>query len=177
MIRVAVLDRHPAVRAGLHAMLRAQRGIVPVGTAAGAYPLVYETDPDVLIVDDLTPVRGVKIDAPRVRVVLYAAEVTPELVLAAAVAGADGVVDKGEDTSVLVAALRAVAAGERVLPEVGPVQRTRAARRLDSRDRPIFAMRLAGTAPRDIAAVVGVGVAALNARIAAIVGQLVPATA
>jgi hypothetical protein len=37
-------------------------------------------------------------------------------------------------------------------------------------------MRLAGTAPRDIASVVGVGVAALNARIAAIVGQLVPAT-
>jgi DNA-binding NarL/FixJ family response regulator len=180
MIRVAVLDRHPAVRAGLDATLRAQPGMVPVGSAAGTrelFALVYASDPDVLVVDDLSPVRAVKIEDPRVRVVLYAARVTPELVLAAAVAGADGVVDKAADTPALVAALRAVAAGERVLPEVGPVQRTRAARRLDSRDRPIFAMRLAGTAPRDIAAVVGVGIAALNARIAAIVGQLVPATA
>ena len=46
--------------------------------------------------------------------------------------------------------------------------------RLDPRDRPIFAMRLAGTSPRDIAEVVGVGIAALNARIQAIVNQLVP---
>ena len=61
------------------------------------------------------------------------------------------------------------------MPEVGPHQHSRAAGRLDPRDRPIFAMRLAGTSPRDIAEVVGLGIAALNARIQAIVTQLVPA--
>jgi DNA-directed RNA polymerase specialized sigma24 family protein len=50
--------------------------------------------------------------------------------------------------------------------------RARAAARLDPRDRPIFAMRLAGTSPRDIAGVVGMTVAALNARVQAIVAQL-----
>ena len=48
----------------------------------------------------------------------------------------------------------------------------RAAARLDPRDRPIFAMRLAGTSPRDIAGVVGMTVSALNARVQAIVAQL-----
>jgi len=59
-----------------------------------------------------------------------------------------------------------------VLPAVGLREQARAAARLDPRDRPIFAMRLAGTAPRDIANVVGMTVAALNARVQAIVAQL-----
>jgi DNA-directed RNA polymerase specialized sigma24 family protein len=67
--------------------------------------------------------------------------------------------------------LRAVR-GEQTLPSVGPRQRARAASRLDPRDRPIFAMRLAGTSPRDIATVVGMTVTALNARVQAIVAQL-----
>ena len=102
---------------------------------------------------------------------------TPELVLAATIANVDGVVDKTADTHALLDAVRAVVTGERVSPEVGPRQRSRAASRLDPRDRPIFAMRLAGTSPREIAGVVGLGVAALNARIQAIVAQLVPAAA
>jgi hypothetical protein len=89
------------------------------------------------------------------------------------VAGADAVVDKAGDD--LVAVIRAVARGERVLPQIGPREQARAARRLDPRDRPIFAMRLAGTSPRDIASVVGLGIAALNARIVAIAAQLAPA--
>ena len=97
--------------------------------------------------------------------------------LAAAVAGVDGVVDKSVPTFELLGVLRSVAAGEPAIPDVGPRQRARAAGRLDPSDRAIFAMRLAGTSPRDIAAVVGLRIAALNARIHAIVAQLVPATA
>ena len=94
--------------------------------------------------------------------------------LAARVAGFAGVVDKAEDS--LLGAVRAVARGRRGVPVGRPCASTPASRgRLDPRDRPIFAMRLAGTAPRDIASVVGVGVAALNARLAAIVGVLAPA--
>ncbi len=59
-----------------------------------------------------------------------------------------------------------------MLPSVAPRDQSRLAALLEPRDRPIFAMRLAGTSPREIAAVVGLGVAALNARIGAIVGQL-----
>ena len=72
---------------------------------------------------------------------LYVADPSPEFLLAAEIAGADGVIDKAADTRELLRAVR----GERVLPAVGLRERARAAARLDPRDRPIFAMRLAGT--------------------------------
>lgn len=172
MTRVVVLDRHPAVRAGVRALLEAQRpALVPAGCVAEPrelLTLVYRADPDVAIVDRLEVIARINVEAPRTRVVLYAAEPTPELLLAAEVAGADGVVDKAADPRELLRAVR----GERVLPDVPPPLRARAAERLDHRDRAIFAMRLAGTSPREIASVVGLTVAALNARVQAIVAQL-----
>ncbi|WP_028063665.1 response regulator [Solirubrobacter soli] len=171
MTRIAVLDRHPAVRAGLSALFDAQPGLVPAGCVSEArdlLALLYRSDPDVLIVDRLDVVRRAKTEAPRTRILLYVADPAPEFLLAAEVAGADGVIDKAADTHELLRAVR----GERVLPPVGLREQARAAARLDPRDRPIFAMRLAGTAPRDIANVVGMTVAALNARVQAIVAQL-----
>jgi DNA-binding NarL/FixJ family response regulator len=172
MTRVAVLDRHAAVRAGLRALLDAQPGLTPVGyvaTARELVPLLYRMDPDVLIVDQLEVVRHAKREAPRTRVVVYVSEPSPEFLLAAAIAGADSVIDKAEATGELLRAVR----GERLLPAVSLRARARAAARLEPRDRPIFAMRLAGTSPREIANVVGINVAALNARVSAIVAQLV----
>jgi DNA-binding NarL/FixJ family response regulator len=172
MTRVAVLDRHAAVRAGLRALFDAEPGIAPAGSVATArevVPLLYRTDPDVLIVDQLEVVRLAKREAPRTRVLLYAAEPSPEFLLAAEIAGADGVFDKAAETAELLRAVR----GERLLPAVSLRARARAAARLEPRDRPIFAMRLAGTSPREIAGVVGMNVAALNARVQAIVAQLV----
>jgi DNA-binding NarL/FixJ family response regulator len=171
MTRVAVLDRHAAVRAGLRALLDAELGIASaglVGDARELIPLLYRTDPDVLVVDRLEVIRRAKLEAPRTRILLYVADPTPELLLAAEIAGADGVIDKAAEPGELLRAVR----GERVLPAVSLRMRARAAARLDPRDRPIFAMRLAGTSPRDIANVVGMTVAALNARVQAIVSQL-----
>lgn len=146
-------------------------GLAFAGSAAQPrelLPLLYRTDPDVLVLDELGLVGRVKTEAPRTRVLLYASEPAPELLLAAAVAGADGVIDKAADTRELLRAVR----GERVLATVAPGQHARAASRLDPRDRPIFAMRLAGTSPREIAGVVGLTIAALNERLHAIVAQL-----
>jgi DNA-binding NarL/FixJ family response regulator len=176
MIRVAILDPHPAVRAGLDAMLRADPAFASAGSAAHPrelLPLLYRTDPDVLVVDDRSLTLRVKTEAPRTRVVVYAARPSPELIVAAKLAGADGVVDKSADMGELLCALRAVARGETVLPNITPRGRSRVAARLDARDRAIFAMRLAGTSVRDTAATIGVSVAALNARIEAVVAQLV----
>jgi DNA-binding NarL/FixJ family response regulator len=171
MTRIAVLDRHPAVRAGLRALFEAEPGLASAGCVSDARDLLgllYRTDPDVLLVDRLEVIRRAKLEAPRTRVLLYVADPSPEFLLAAEVAGADGVLDKAADTRELVRAVR----GERVVPAVGLREQARAAARLDPRDRPIFAIRLAGTSPREIATVVGMTVAALNARVQAIVAQL-----
>ena len=171
MIRVAVFDRHPAVRAGVDALLDSQPGFAAMGCAGHRrelIPLIYRADPDVLLLDEPSLVPLVKVEAPRTRVLLYVADPAPELLLAAAVVGADGVVDKAADTSELLRAL----SGEHALPTVGLHERTRVAARLDPHDRPIFAMRLAGTSQREIANAAGITVAALNARVQAIVGSL-----
>src|SRR5689334_18329124 len=110
MIRVAVLDRHPAVRAGLAALLRGAPGVSPVGSS------LYGADPDVVVVDDLSSVRRVRRESPRARVILYVAAPGPFVVMAALVAGADGVVAKEGDE--LLPAIRSVVAGERVFPPV-----------------------------------------------------------
>ena len=101
----------------MHALLRSHPGLAFAGSAAHRrelLPLLYRTDPDVLLVDQLELVRRVKTEAPRTRVVLYVSEPSSELLLAAAVAGADGVLDKSASESELLCALR----GEPVLPPV-----------------------------------------------------------
>jgi DNA-binding NarL/FixJ family response regulator len=175
MIRVAILDRHPAVRAGVDALLRGEPGFATVGSAADAQALLsllYRTDPDVVVLDDVEVVPRVKTETPRTRVLVYAADATPDLAIAAAIAGADGAVDKTADARELLRGIREVAAGGRSLPRLTARMRARAAARLEPRDRPIFAMRLAGTSARDIAAVIGLSAASLNARVRAIVARL-----
>jgi DNA-binding NarL/FixJ family response regulator len=54
MIRTAVLDRHPAVRAGVDAILRAAPGLAPAGAAADArelWALLYRARPGVVLVE------------------------------------------------------------------------------------------------------------------------------
>ena len=141
MIRVAILDPHPAMRAGLEAILRERRGIVPVGAAAdrhALWPLLYRTDPDVVIVDQLQLCLTVRARHPRPRVVLYAAGAGFDAIVPAAFAGAAAIVDKACGTHELLAAIR----GERALPAITPRLQRRAAARLgrhrprDPRDAP-----------------------------------------
>jgi NTE family protein len=119
MIRVAFLDDHPAVRAGLHAILA--------------------TEPDLLV--------------------------------AAAVAGADAIVGKSSATATLVEAIPAVARNPRTIPQISPQMKADAAARLDPADHAIL---VAGDSPVEIAATLGVPDATIADRIAAIVAKLEP---
>jgi len=171
MIRVAILDPHPAMRAGLEAILRDAPGIVPVGAVADRHallPLLYRADPDVVVVDQVQLCLTVRARHPRARVVLYAAGAGFDAIVPAAFAGAAAIVDKACGTQDLLAAIR----GEQGLPRITPRLQRQAAARLDGIDRAILAMRLAGTRDRDIAATVGMPRAALAGRVAAIVSSL-----
>ena len=172
MIRVAIHDQQPAMRAGLEAILRETTGIVPVGAAADRrelWPLLDRTDPDVVVIDELRLCLPIRARHPRARVVIYSAQA--DAIVPAIFAGADALVDKACATHELVAAIR----GERPLPPITPRMLRRAAERLDGTDRAILAMRLAGTPDAEIGEIVGMPREALAARCAAIVSGAVGA--
>jgi CheY-like chemotaxis protein len=105
MIRMLLVDDHPALRTGLTAVLRAEPGLVPLGTAADEeelWPALNRTKPDVVLLDyHLPPADGlvlcrrIKRTMPPPQVLLYSAYADASLVIPAVLAGADGVVNKG----------------------------------------------------------------------------------
>jgi DNA-binding NarL/FixJ family response regulator len=178
MIRIATMDRHPTVLAGVEAILRDHPGLEHVGSATDRYslwPLLQRTHPDVVLLEHAPGGDGLELClrlterdlAPRV--VLHGAGGD---VLPAAFAGADALLDKSAPVRELVETLRAVAAGEHVLAPVSLPSRSRAAGRLEGADRAVFAMRMAGTASPDIANVAGIHRCELHGRLAAIAAQL-----
>jgi len=176
MIRVAILDAHPAARAGLERIVAEAPGLAPagaVGDARALWPLLYRADPDVLVLGSDRPADGLRLCLrararhPRARIVLYAAQTGFDTVVPARFAGAQAVVDKSARVGELVAAIRAPE-----LPPLTPLMQRRAATRLEPADRAILAMALAGTPAREIAGVVGLGAVALAARRAQILAVL-----
>jgi DNA-binding NarL/FixJ family response regulator len=175
---VVTVDRQPLMRLGLSAALAAQRDLVELGAAAGErelWPLLYRADPHVVVIGDcgaaLAACLRIKRRPAAPRVVLFA-EHDPALVLAATLAGADGVADRALALHDLLTAIRAVASGTRTLPPVTPRQQVAAASALDPADHPIFAMRLAGTPSAEIAATLRITRSELSERTAAIVDRL-----
>ena len=189
MIRVALIDDHPALVAGLTAVLRAEPGIVPVGTAADgaeAEHLLYQTQPDLVLLDYHLP-RGdglqlcqrIKRRVPAPKVLIYSAYADAWLGFAARAAGADGVASKAAPARELYELIRRVARGESVLPPVSAEHLNDAAARLDSEDLPLLGLLLDGTAPHDIADTLRIAPGALPGRIDRVLAHLrvdVPAT-
>ena len=182
MIRVAVLDDHPAVRVGLDAILAAEPDLVSVGFAADeeeVWPLLRRTRPSVIVLDVHHPGRDgltlclrIKSELQPPAVILYSAATPPALVVAATVAGADAVVSKASTALALLETIRAVAHAPRTRPTISPQMRAEAAAQLDPFDHAVLAMRLAGDTPTDIGATLGLSVAAVADRIATIVASL-----
>ena len=184
MIRVSVLDDHPAVRAGLQAILAAEPDLQAVGSAAGEHelwPLLKRTRPAIVVLDLHHPGRDglalclrIKRQPDPPAVLVYSAYTPSALVVAAAVAGADAIVSKSDTAATLVHAIRAVAHNPRPLPAISPQMKGAAAAKLDPADHAILAMRVAGDLPVEIASTLGVPEPAIAKRIAAIIAKLEP---
>jgi DNA-binding NarL/FixJ family response regulator len=154
MIRLALLDDHPAVLVGLQRVIEQEPDIVIVGAASSAPALARQLDntrADVLVVDHdvarsdgLSQSRRIKDRPQPPAVIIYSAFAKQTLALPARVAHADAVVDKAEPVSSLLAAIRTVARGETLLPPVPRAAYNAATARLDSEDLPVFAMLLDG---------------------------------
>src|SRR5688572_18074540 len=126
MLRVMLLDAHPAVLAGLRRLIDAEDDMCVVACTrdakelhallAGAVADVVVLDHDLTHADGLAHCLGVKRRAAPPVVVVYAAYVGPALALAARAAGADALVDKADAVPALLAAIRNAAKGLRTLP-------------------------------------------------------------
>jgi DNA-binding NarL/FixJ family response regulator len=182
VIRVLLVDDHPAMRAGLSAVLRSEPGIVPLGAASSADDLpaaLARTRPDVIVLDYHLPgtdglvlCRQLKRTIPPPAVLLYSAYADASLVVPALLAGADGLLHKGAPAPELFDAIRAVGRGDRILPPVGREQLEAATDSLDPEDLPILGMTLDDTPPADIAQTLRLAPAELAARIDAMVARL-----
>ena len=184
MIRLALLDDHPAVLVGLQRVIEQEPDIAVVSAAPTAPELarhlggrradVLVVDHDVARSDGLSQCRRIK-DRPRPpAVIIYSAFASQTLALPARVAHADAVVDKTGPVSSLLAAIRSVARGETMLPSVPRAAYDAATARLDSEDLPIFAMLLGGETVPAIAKALRTETDEIAWRAQRIIGRLRP---
>ena len=162
MIRVAVIDDHPALRAGLKTVLEAEPHIAFAGESDGreehVWPMLDLVRPDVVLLDYHLP-RGdglqlcyrIKRAIPAPRVIIFTAYASPTLGLPAALARADGMLAKGAGARELFEAIRRVHAGDRLLPPVSATVLEEAAAGLLGDDRALVGMLLDGASEADVA--------------------------
>jgi DNA-binding NarL/FixJ family response regulator len=182
MIRLLVVDDHAAVRAGLIGLLRREPGLVPLGAVGSVEEALREArsvEPRVALIDyqlpdgdGLTLCRELKLLPKPPRVVLYSAFARPALAVAATLAGADGLVDKGVEVDDLFDAIRAVGRGEQALPSLEPEMVARCTARLDPDDVSIFGMLMSGTSRADVASVLSTGEQEVEDRLRGMLGDL-----
>ena len=181
VIRALIVDDHPALLTGLVRILRSEPGIVPAASAGGVRAALAQAErdrPDVAIIDyhladgdGLTLVRELDcLDDPPATLIYSG--LGHELGVAAAVAGAAGVVDKSAPLDDLLDAIRTVARGGCALPPLTPTALERSAARLDPEDLPILGMRVDGATLADIAAVLHQGTEQIARRLNAMLPRL-----
>jgi DNA-binding NarL/FixJ family response regulator len=184
VIRILVVDDHPAVRAGLVAVLRGEPGLVPVGTAGTAeegLEAAARWTPDVVLADYQLPDASGAILALELkqltevpRVVIYSAFAEPRLTLAAVLSGAEAVLDKNCPIDAIFETVRAVVRGEALIQPL-PLDAVRDGGHLvDPQDQAIFGLVVAGEPAADIAAVLRMDEQAVSRRIRAMVERLGP---
>jgi DNA-binding NarL/FixJ family response regulator len=154
MIRVALLDDHPAVLVGLTSLLEHTPAIGVIAAAQDEVTLARALGscrPDLLIVD-YDPARGdtlalcrrIKARRHPARVLIYSAYASERLAIAARMVRADGMLDKAVDAGTLIEAIRQIASGGSVFPDLSRDALADAASGLRDADLPVLMMRLDG---------------------------------
>jgi DNA-binding NarL/FixJ family response regulator len=183
MIRAAVIDGHPAMRAGVQAILARTADVLVVAETSGGLHevehMLYRTAPDAVIIEDspggvdgVALTRLIKSYPPAPKVVLHSDGIEATQIAAAMLAGADALVDSRGDALELVAAVCSAARGRPVFPELDVAGRADVAGRLPAGDQAILRMRFAAVSAREIARTLRLDARTLGARLAAMIERL-----
>src|SRR3954453_24106885 len=167
-LRVLIVDDSEVVRTKLRGLLEADRGFELVGEADDGetgLEVAREHQPDLVVMDLRMPgISGIQATwqlgtvAPSSRVLVLTVSADQEDVTDAIMAGARGYVVKGARDEEIMAALKGVAAGERVIsPQVAGKLAERAASDHDERrsGKPVTPSPAAPAAPRVVTRVPG----------------------
>jgi DNA-binding NarL/FixJ family response regulator len=175
LIRVLVVDDHPAIRAGLITVFDAEPGIISVGWASGEHdlwPRLNTTRPDVVVLDyhlvgrdGLRLCRQIKATLDPPKVLIYSVQAGERMTLPAIIAGADGLLEKGAPIAELCQAIRVAASGGGGLTPPRPEQIAAACTQVAPLDAPIVELLLGGATLRDIATTLGTRVEDVSASI------------
>ena len=182
-IRTFIVDDHPAMRAGVAAVLDQEYDIAVVGAASGGRQMwrtLRPADPDVVLMDfDLDGEDGVILchrlkrrpDPPGV--VLYSAFADRTLISPAMLAHADALLSKRADAPVVCNAIRDAA--RRSTPPVLPAdERERLGAMLDEHELSLAALLLSRRPLDHIAEVTGMARDELEAAVERMLRRLVP---
>jgi len=160
VLRLLVVDDHPAVRVGLVGLLADQADFEVVSVAETGERAVADAERtfvDVAIVDyhlggrnGLWVTRKLKRAPTPPGVIVFSAYASDHLAANCAVARADALLNKGALGTELCDAVRAVAHGRRLLPKVPQQLLSTLRRRLYDCEQLLFGMLLAGMAPGEV---------------------------
>lgn len=183
-IRVLIADDHAIVRKGLIALLESDGSVAVVAEAddgEAALAHVAETRPDLVVMDILMPVkdgisatREIKDRFPGTKVLVLTTSTVSDDLAAALSAGADGAITKATAVDTLLAAVKSVAAGERVVsPEISRlIANDPPARELTERQREILAAMARGRSNKEIADELGIAPDSVGQHVMAIRAKL-----
>jgi DNA-binding NarL/FixJ family response regulator/signal transduction histidine kinase len=166
--RAVIVDDHPAMRAGLAALLDAEEDVTVVGQAADgeeALRVIAALQPDIALIDLRLPKLGgvetiarlARLHLPT-RTIVVTSFAQDELVLQALRAGAQGYLLKDASAEELAAAVRAVGRGGTYLTPLiaGKLATTLTQQeRITRREREVLALLAQGLADKEIAVALG----------------------
>ncbi|MGQ0575554.1 MAG: LuxR C-terminal-related transcriptional regulator [Pseudonocardia sp.] len=181
-VRVVVADRHPVWREGLRATLARHIGLRVVGEAgcaADALAVVTRVRPDAVLLDPALPAAGrpaglqvcrdLRSRCPDSRVLVLGPGLDERAAANAVEAGASGYLGRDAGVAELVDAVRAVAAGRRVLDRRVPVT---SGERLTGRQLEVLRLLARGLSNRDIAGALTVSEGTVKFHLAKIMRRL-----
>ena len=175
LVRAVIVDDHPAMRAGIGAVLDAAPGLQLVGEASHGrelWPLIERTAPDVIVMDLHLPdedglllCHRIKRRPPAPKVVINSAYADETLVAPAMLAQADALLAKHATSPVLCETLREVVRDPQSPPELAAEQRERLTALLPPEDVALAGLLLLRTPTAELLRITGLDQSEFTERI------------